>query len=126
MAYPTQGIVSNALPGSGAFGNGQVQVFGVSGTFTVPAGVNNVRVRVFGGGAGGVGGGGGFAMKTIYNLAGSGVTAVAVTVAGDSTGAGNSSSFGSFCSATGGSTGSTGGGTGVGGDINTTDRKSVV
>jgi hypothetical protein len=52
MAYPTQGIVSNALPGSGAFGNGQVQVFGVSGTFTVPAGVNNVRVRVFGGGAG--------------------------------------------------------------------------
>jgi len=84
-----------SFPGSGPFGTGNVQVFGVTGTFTVPPGINNVRVRVFGGGGGSYGGGGGFAMETIYNLAGAGVTSVAVTVAGDTTGAGNTSSFGS-------------------------------
>ena len=119
MSYPTQGIVANTLPGSGAFGFGQVQVFPVSGTFIVPTGVNNIRVRVFGGGAGGQGGGGGFAMRTIYNLAGLGVTSVPVTVAGEATTGGSSSSFGTFCSATGGVTTAGAGGTGVGGDINT-------
>jgi hypothetical protein len=76
------------------------------------------------------GGGGGFALKTIYDL--SGVTSVAVTVGagiispGTSTTAGTqagTSSFGSYCSATGGITATTTtnsafGGTGVGGDIN--------
>lgn len=109
------------FPGSGPFGTGNVQVFGVTGTFTVPAGINNVRVRVFGGGAGNTGGGGGgFAMKTIYNLVGSGVTSVAVTVAGIASGDGGTSSFGSYCSATGGLQNGGAGGTGVGGDINTT------
>jgi len=124
MAYPTQGIVANPLPGSGAFGFGQVQVFGVSGTFTIPAGVNNVRVRLWaaGGGSNG-GGGGGFAMRTIYNLAGLGLTSVAVTVPPSTTGSGGTASFGSFVSATGGSglgTNPSLGGTGFGGDINTT------
>ena len=108
------------FPGSGPFGTGNVQVFGVSGTWTVPPGINNVRVRVFGGGAGNQGGGGGFAMETIYNLAGAGVTSVAVTVATWSTNNGFTSSFGSYCSATGGSQSGGGGGAGVGGDINTT------
>lgn len=120
MAYPTQGIVANALPGTGVFGFGQVQVFPVSGTFVVPAGVNNVRVRLWGAGAGSIGGGGGFALRTIYNLAGLGVSSIAVTVpaappAGTS---GGTASFGTFVSATGGVTASSGG-TGVGGDINT-------
>ena len=46
-------------PITGVFGNGLVQVFGASGTWTVPEGVNNVRVRIFGAGGGGGGGGGG-------------------------------------------------------------------
>lgn len=121
MSYPTQGIVSNALPGTGVFGFGQVQVFPVSGTFTVPAGVNNVRVRLWGAGAGSSGGGGGFAMRTIFNLAGLGVTSVAVSVPQGTTGAGGTASFGTFVSATGGNTGTypAAGGTGVGGDVNT-------
>jgi len=123
MSYPTQGIVANALPGTGVFGFGQVQVFPVSGTFTVPAGVNNVRVRLWGGGGANGGGGGGFAMRTIFNLAGLGFTTIAVTVPQAVTsGVGGTASFGSFVSATGGSSGSADnpGGTGVGGDINTT------
>lgn len=119
MAYPTANMVTSSLPGSGVFGNGQVQVFGNSGTFTVPPGVNNVRVRVWGGGGGTAGSGGGFAMKTIYNLAGSGLTSVGVTVGnGVLNGTAGTSSFGSFCSATGGTSTSTAGGAGVGGDIN--------
>ena len=97
MAFPTPNFVANSLPGTGVFGNGQVQVFGVSGTFVVPPGVNNVRVRLWGGGGGANGAGGGFALKTIYNLAGLGVTSVAVTVgaAGSySSGSGGTSSFG--------------------------------
>jgi hypothetical protein len=112
------------FPGSGPFGTGNVQVFGVSGTWTVPPAINNVRVRVFGGGGGSYGGGGGFAMETIYNLAGAGVTSVAVTVAGSTTGTGGTSSFGSYCSATGGTPAGVGG-TGVGGDINTTGGTGV-
>ena len=122
MSYPTQNTVSNALPGTGVFGFGQVQVFGVSGTFVVPPGVNNVRVRLWGAGGGGAsGGGGGFAMRTIYNLAGLGVTSVAVTVPQPALAPGGTASFGTFVSATGGQNSGTPrpGGVGVGGDINT-------
>ena len=81
MAIPIQTQVFN--PVTGVFGNGRVQIFAVSGTWTVPAGVANVRVRVFGAGGGSYStptspSGGGFAFKTIYDL--SGVTSVAVTV----------------------------------------------
>lgn len=139
MPTPVVQQVSN--PVTGTFGTGQVQIFTTSGTWTVPPGIGKCRVRVWGGGGGSNtgagyglgGGGGGFAMKTIYDL--SGVTSVAVTVAaggvnlattsGTPTVSGNTSSFGSYVSATGGSTGSTNtganvGGTGIGGDVNTT------
>jgi len=112
-------------------------VYTSSGTYT--KGVNNpsfVVVEVVGGGgnggstsgnayvgnnvAGDGGGGGGYARKKIP-FASLGTT-VSVTVGG----AGGTSSFGAFCSATGGSNGATGnqsqllsaGGTGSGGDIN--------
>lgn len=138
MAIPTQSSISN--PVSGAFGIGQVQFFSNSGTWTAPPGVAKVRVRMWGGGGGytsfgpsnyGAGGGGGFAIKTIYDL--TGVTSVAVVVGNGGTREASgttlrfagTSSFGSYCSATGGATGggvafSNVGGTGVGGDINTT------
>jgi hypothetical protein len=100
-------------PITGVFGNGFVQVFGpgMSGTWTVPPGVNACRVRLWGGGGFG---GGGFALKTIYAL---GVTSVAVTVGGNF----QTSSFGSFVSASPGlGSAPYTGGSGSGGDINTT------
>lgn len=82
------------------FGTGQVKLFTNNGTFVVPEGITVVRARCFGGGGGGYLGSNGTA--------------------------GGTSSFGVFCSATGGS-GGIGttpwrglGGTGIGGDINRT------
>lgn len=114
MSIPaTTSPVSN--PYSGVFGNGQIQMFINSGTFTVPAGVTFVRVRVWGAGGNSGGGGGGFAMRAI-NL--SGTSSVAVTV-GASGSPGGTSSFGAFVSATGGlSSASPTGGSGIGGDVN--------
>lgn len=136
MSVPIQSQISNPI--TGVFGNGQMQMFTTSGTWNVPPGVGKVRVRMWGAGANycgqgsyyGGGGGGGFALKTIYDL--TGVTSIAVVV-----GAGNNyvpsgatttgfqagtSSFGIYCSATGGICGATSnvnnGGVGVGGDIN--------
>jgi hypothetical protein len=106
MAVSIQSQIFNPI--TGVFGTGQMQIFGpgMSGSWTVPIGIGKCRVRMFGGG-GTVGGGGGFSLKSIYDL--TGVTSVPVIVGG----AGGTSSFGSYCSATGG------GGVGVGGDINT-------
>lgn len=137
MAVPIQSQITNPI--TGVFGNGQMQVFSSSGTWNVPPGVAKVRVRLWGAGANycgqssyySGGGGGGFALKTIYEL--TGISSIPVTV-----GAGNNyiasgvttsgfqagtSSFGSYCSATGGITGSNvnnnnNGGIGIGGDIN--------
>ena len=126
---PTVPLINN--PATGVFGNGLVQFFPASGTFTVPLGVSRIRVRVWGaggtsnsslGGGLGGGGGGGFAMKVINVTPAS---TVAVTVGtGFTTVAGGTSSFGSSVSATGGNAvitavaaGATGG-TGIGGDIN--------
>ena len=110
--------------GSGWLGG--MQVFTSSGTFTVPEGVTKVKVTVVGGGgnggaqvgggASGGGGSGGVAIKLVSGLSPGGAVSVTVgAVAG-------TSSFGSHCSATGGSTGSSpGGGTGgtaTGGDVN--------
>ena len=110
-----------------------IQVFTSSGTWTKPTGINLVRVRLVGGGGGGesgnTGGGesgaaGGYSEKLIDVSA---VSSVTVTVgsggAGGSTasstpaGNGGTSSFGSFCSASGGRQG-TGVGSGSGGDLN--------
>jgi hypothetical protein len=117
-------------PFTGTFGNGVVVPFLNSGTFVVPAGVSSVRVRVWGAGGYDGGGGGGFTMETITGLI-SGAS-IAVTVGAGSTSSsvfGGTSSFGSYCSATGGGSGSTsparGGGVGAGGDINTTGGSGV-
>jgi hypothetical protein len=131
----------NLKPG---FGSG-VQTFTASGTFTIPTGVTQVEVEVWGGGSGsfasvagapsGGGSGGGYARKRLVGLTpgqqvpvtiGAGGTAGAV--GGPAPSAGGASSFGSMVSATGGSlnylatvaapqNGSTPPGIGVGGDV---------
>jgi len=107
-----QEIAQAFNPITGVFGTGQVQFFSASGTWSVPPGIGKVRARVWGGGGTQCGSGGGFSLKAIYDL--TGVTSVAVTVGG----AAGTSSFGAYCSATGG--GNIGGvvGAGSGGDIN--------
>jgi len=113
---------STAPASSGGFSN--MQVFTATGTFTVPAGVTKVKVTVVGGG--GAGGGyaqfagtnytascggaaGGAAIKIISGLTPGGSVAVTVgaSVAGTTTTGttGNNSSFGAYCSATGGAGG---------------------
>jgi hypothetical protein len=120
MAIQTIQTTNN--PFTGAFGNGQVRVFTSTTTWTVPAGISNVRVRLWGAGGSGIssncGAGGGFALRS-FSIAG--VTSVAITVAPTVTlASGGTSSFGSYVSATGGgSTNSSAGGIGIGGDINT-------
>ena len=108
-------------------GLASVQVFTASGTWTKPSGINLVRVQLVGSGAGGrnwgpAGGAGGYSEKLIDV---SSIASETVTVGAAPTGqtAGNTSSFGSHLSATGGAapsgTGNGGlGGTGTGGDIN--------
>jgi len=108
-----------------------VDSFSSSGAFTVPAGVTRLHVTVIGaGGAGGSssggsvgGGGGGAGGRAEVWLSGMAAgTQIPVTVGtpgvavGGGTGnPGGSSSFSTYCSATGGSGGSGGGGSGVGG-----------
>ena len=102
-------LITNTVsnPITGTFGNGVIVPFLTSTTFYVPAGVDSVRVRLWSGGSLG---GGGFSYRTITGLISG--AAIAVTVGA----AGGSSSFGPYCSATGGT--STTGGSGSGGDIN--------
>lgn len=132
ITFDTKGVVSRVSQLavlSGRFLG--IDTYADAGNFnwTRPADVNYVQVFVTGGGGGTntseIGGGaGGTSIKYIYvgNL-----TSVSLTVGAGGTNApstGGSSSFGSFCSATGGwatsNAGGTGGdgGTGVGGDIN--------
>lgn len=121
----------------------QSQAFTSSGTFTVPSNVDVVEVLVIGGGGGGggfgtnaPGGGGGAGGMAWERVDVSAVSSVAVTVGGGGSGGGTNtngsnggtSSFGSFCSATGGSGGEFGstsggasggaGGVGSGGNLN--------
>jgi len=125
------GGISIAAP---AAGGTRGQIFTSTGTFTVPSGVTSVKVYVAGGGGNGGlasgtnsttggGGGGGLAIKYITGLTpGATITATVGGVAG-------TSSFGAYCSATGGATAPTAsatnavgaggaGGTATGGDIN--------
>lgn len=99
----------------------RMQVFTGSGTFTVPAGVYRVRVRVWGGGGGGgtpgggpSGGGGGGAgayAEGWHNVTPGQAITVTVGAAGAVAGAGGTSSFGSLITCTGGA----GGGVSAGG-----------
>lgn len=127
----------------GANGNlVSVQVFTASGTWTKPADVQNVLVQLVGGGGGGgghhttnpsssAGGGGGGGATEFIDVTGTSSETVTVGAAGSGGAAttdggnGGTSSFGSFCSATGGTGGSYGnaagpGGSGTGGDVNFT------
>ncbi|MGC8474781.1 MAG: glycine-rich domain-containing protein [Acetobacteraceae bacterium] len=132
------------VPGFGA----GVESFVTSGTFTVPNGITQVEVEVWGGGSGsfastasiasGGGSGGGYARKLVSGLTPGQTVAVTVgiggaggTTAGTAASPGGSSSFGTFVSATGGSVnatasisqpqnGATPGGSGIGGDVNLT------
>jgi len=120
----TAPFVSWKLPGlRPGFGSG-VQNFTQSSAFVVPAGVTQIEVEVWGGGAGsfasisgmptyggsGGGSGGGYARKRITGLTPGQSIAVVVgsggiggTVQGGAAGSGGTSSFGSYVSATGGS-----------------------
>jgi hypothetical protein len=144
------GSITIAASGGGGFSN--LEAFTSPGTWTNPGNVAKVKVTVVGGGGGGGGsgpspannpgfsgggGGGGAAIEVIpFPTA----TNVSVTVGGGGTGpanafgnAGGTSSFGAYCSATGGSGGfrndqsntntnynqpGAAGGAGSGGDIN--------
>ena len=134
--------ISAGLPGPRA------EVFTSSGTFTVPTGVTACKVTVVGGGGGGGGshladragcggGGGGTAIEWITGLTAGDTVSVTVGAGGTGGGtsastkdgsAGGTSSFGSYCSATGGQGGvgtiygtsayKTDGGLGTGGTFN--------
>ena len=129
------------------FGSG-VQSFYTNGEFIVPAGVSQAEVELWGGGSGsyasttawpsGGGSGGGYAKKRITGLRAGQIVPVLVanggaggTVSGSLPGAGGTSSFGQFASATGGALnylstasipifGATPAGIGVNGDVNLT------
>lgn len=109
-----------------------VQYFSSTGTWTKPTGIKRVEVWVFGGGGGGGaadgtnggsgGGGGGLVIKLIEAASLGATEAVTVGVAVAAGIAGNTSSFGAHCNATGGGAGSTNGtgsagGVGSSGDL---------
>jgi hypothetical protein len=118
-------------PISGIFGSGNVMIYAgstaITGaqtattfTWTVPAGVDAVRVRLWGGGGYNGGSAGGFAIKSIYGLSGTTSVLISVGFGGNATTVtGGTSSFGSFVSATGGANAGGAVGVGTGGDINT-------
>jgi hypothetical protein len=144
------GSISIAASGGGGGGFSSWQVFTSSGTFTVPTGITKVKVTVVGGGGGSGasradtcctfpatsgGGGGGAAIEIISGLTPGGTVSVTVgaggtagTSAAVNGGTGGTSSFGAYCSATGGSGSASktnvgdfysySGGLGSGGDLN--------
>lgn len=129
------------------FGSG-VQSFTSGGNFTVPVGVTQVEVEVWGGGSGsyasvpglpsGGGAGGGYARKLVIGLIPGQIVPVTIgagggagSTSGIAASSGGTSSFGQFVNATGGSlnylattsapeNGATPPGIGVGGDVNFT------
>ena len=136
--------VSPTMLAAGHGGLKSVQVFTSSGTYTKPSGINTIRVTCTGGGGSGGEGkgtynynGGGAAGGTAIDIIdASGISTVTVTIGsggatvtagnGSAGNAGATSSFGSYCSATGGEGGKQEGGgqpraqpgTGSGGVIN--------
>jgi hypothetical protein len=125
---PTAPFIAFKLPNLRP-GFASIQVFSSSGTFTVPDGVTALEVELWGAGggsggttgsdsAGGGGGGGGYTRHVITGLTAG--AAISVTIgaggtaggAGASGGNGGTTSFGSYCSASGG-----GGGVGAGAGV---------
>lgn len=119
------------LPGT------QGQVFTSTGTFTVPSGITAVKVTVIGAGGGGGasstassggsgGGGGGTSISYLTGLTPGDTITATVGTGGAGGSAGGTSSFGAYCSATGGGAGGANqgsagsGGSGSGGTINRT------
>lgn len=148
LVVPTAPFVGYKLPAlRPGFGSG-VQTFQASGTFTVPTGVSQVEVEVWGAGSGsfaslagaasGGGAGGGYARKLVTSLVPGQSIPITVgaggaggTTTGASAGSGGASSFGQYVSASGGAvnslastsqpgTGATPPGVGIGGDVNLT------
>jgi len=131
-----------AAAGAGSSGGfTALQTFTSNGTFTVPTGKTTVKVTVVGGGGGGTPGSsypsggepgytiyvpgnggpaGGTAIEYITGLTPGGTVAVTVGAAGGTSATGGTSSFGAYCSATGGAGGTLTGGAGTGGNINIT------
>ncbi len=116
ITVDSQGRITAAsnVAASGYSGPQGFQVFNAPGTFTLPPGITSVTVTVIGGGGGsgtgtpedgtyGSGGQGGFGIKTITGL--SSPVPVTIGSGGNSPGAGGTSSFGPFLSATGGNGG---------------------
>lgn len=115
-----------------------IATFTSDGTWTMPSGTKSIRVMLVGGGGGGSGhgqsgGAGGYSEKRIDTSSWAAGTTVYVTIGGDGGGAhsnngggqGGTTSFGSYCSATGGRGANQDwshcgghGGVGSGGDIN--------
>jgi len=120
------GAITIASTGGGGFAN--MDVFTSTGTWTNPGSVTKVKVTVVGGGGGGGTGpaGGGGAGGTAIEVVTIPTSPVAVTIGGGggANATGGTSSFSSYCSATGGAAngspnqvGGTGGG-GSGGQLN--------
>ena len=116
ITVDAQGRITAAsnVTASGYSGPQGFEVFNTPGTFTLPPGITAVRVTVIGGGGGsgtgtpedgsyGYGGQGGLGIKAITGL--SSPVPVTVGSGGNSPGAGGTSSFGPFLSATGGNGG---------------------
>lgn len=137
----TSGAGSLSWVSASAGGFSNMQVFTASGTFTVPAGITKVKATVVGGGGGGGagngdapsngGGGGGTAIEIISALTpasnvsvtiGAGGASGGGPASGGTGGTGGTSSFGAYCSATGGGGSNVGGygfgGLGSGGNLN--------
>ena len=122
--------LSQAITTGTGFGNWQIFSNVGTSTFTVPAGVTKVKVTVVGGGGGGGpsassysgGGGGGTAIKIITGLTPLANVTVTVGSGGVLANAGTTSSFGAYCSASGGGYGASDtpgvGGIGSSGDLN--------
>ncbi len=143
VVLPTAPFIGLKLPQISNIQFNNMISYTANGNFTVPDGTSQVRVRLVGAGGGGApgsatqagsGGGAGGYSEGVYNVVPGQVVAVTVGVAGAGQAAssgvgggwGAASSFGSYCSATGGNGGSLGanvspggsGGGGTGGQIN--------
>jgi len=143
---PDAGQLDHLLTAIKGVAGPRAEIFTSSGSFVVPDHVTRLKVTVVGGGGGGqasgtssftggCGGAGGAAIRWIDGLVPGTTIPVTVGTAGtggtgsgtsSAAGAGGTTSFGAYCSATGGGganqlgggVGGGGGGEGVGGDIN--------